>query len=170
MDDEYEVYEESWTGRIAIAAIVAVALIAGAFFAGRALADGGGPATLAEAVEQARAGDLPCGETAAGGAGAPGGGFPLGALCGDRDGQQQAPNARGRFGGFGQTGQVTAVSADSLTVTGPMGETTVKLGEETTVNKPAAGKLADIESGDTVLVARDGETATSVTVLPQDGS
>ena len=37
-DVEYEEYEESWTGRIAIAAVIALALIAGAFFAGRALA------------------------------------------------------------------------------------------------------------------------------------
>ena len=44
--------------------MVALALIAGAFFAGRAMADGG-PTTLAAAIQQAQAGDLPCGESPA---------------------------------------------------------------------------------------------------------
>ena len=172
-DVEYEEYEESWTGRIAIAAVIALALIAGAFFAGRALAGEGGPATLADAVEQARAGDLPCGESApaatpGANGGPPAGGFPVGAICGgDR---QQPPNgARGRFGG--QTGEVTAVSADSLTLTGPMGETTVTLDGSTTVNKSASGDVADIKAGDSVLVAGAGQgAATSITILPAGGN
>ena len=133
MEDQHEVefeeYEESWTGRIAIAVVVALVLIGGAFFAGRAMAGSGGPATLAEAVAQAQAGDLPCGETgtaarpppaprrhaAAAGGAAPGGAGFIAArdLPARRPAGRQAPAARvaGRFGGagggFGQTGQVT---------------------------------------------------------------
>src|ERR1700754_5081525 len=59
---EDEEYEEAGSTRWVIAAVIAVVLIAAAFFAGRAMA-GGGPSTLAEAVEQAQAGDLPCGDT-----------------------------------------------------------------------------------------------------------
>ncbi len=61
--EEYEDdYEGGGATRWVIAAVVAIVLIGGAFFAGRAMA-GSGPATLAEAVQQARAGDLPCGDT-----------------------------------------------------------------------------------------------------------
>lgn len=162
-DLEYEEYEESWTGRIAIAAVIVLALVAGAFFAGRAMA-GGGPATLAEAVQQARAGDLPCGDTTQ-----PGGGVPVGALCA-QDGQQPPTSARGRFGG-GQTGEVTAVSGDELTLTGPMGERTVKLDASTTVSTTATGKASDIETGDSVVVAGAGQgPATSITILPAGGN
>jgi hypothetical protein len=198
---EFEEYEESWTGRIAIAVVVALVLIGAAFLVGRAMAGTDGPATLAEAVTQAQAGDLPCGETgtadpaaspapegtppadgAPGGAGGPGTaggtGFMLRAIC-QRDGQQGTTPAqgRGRFGGagggFGQTGQVTKVSGNSLTLTGPMGETTVKLDAKTTVSKSAEGAVADIKTGDSVLVAgargNADTAATSVTILPQTG-
>ncbi len=196
---EYEEYEESWTGRIVIAAVVALALIAGAFFAGKAMAGSSGPATLAEAVTQAQAGDLPCGDTGAaapagtpgaaapegtppadGAPGAGGGGFLLRAIC-QPDSQQAGAGAGpgqggGRFGGgggLGQTGQVTAVSADSLTLTTPRGETKVTLDGSTTVNKTSEGAATDIKTGDTVLVAGAGPNAqgaaTSVTILPQTG-
>jgi hypothetical protein len=198
MEDQHEVefeeYEESWTGRIVIAAVVALALIGGAFFAGRAMAGSSGPATLAEAVTQAQAGDLPCGDTGtaapagtpAPGATAPGGGgraggaggtgFILRAICqpGGAQGQGQGQGAAGgRGGGFGggQTGQVSAVSADSLTLTGPMGETTVKLDGSTTINKSSKSELSSIKTGDSVLVSgarpNSGSAATSVTILPQ---
>ncbi|HWK30239.1 MAG TPA: hypothetical protein VNS09_26965 [Solirubrobacter sp.] len=190
---EYETYEESWTGRIVAAAVIALALIAGAFFAGKAMAGGGGPSTLADAVQQAQDGKLPCGETnavtlrggagapaaAAGGDGAPpggeggpgfgaggpqGGGF-LRAIC-DGGQDQQGQGARTRFGG--QTGEVTKVDGSTLTINGPMGETTVKLGSDTTVTKSASGAVSDIKPGDSVLVAgaRDGAAARSVTILP----
>ena len=108
--------------------MVALALIAGAFFAGRAMADGG-PATLAEAVEQAQAGDLPCGESPAATAtpgpdGPPpgGGGFTVLSLC-DGGGQQGAAPGRGRIGGggpgFGQT--VVSIKGSTLTLEGPGG-------------------------------------------------
>jgi hypothetical protein len=170
MEDQHEVefeeYEESWTGRIVIAAVVALALIGGAFFAGRAMAGDSGPATLAEAVTQAQSGDLPCG----GGAG-----FMLRAICQPDATQGQGQGqARGRFGGgggFGQTGQVSAVSADSLTLTGPMGQTTVKLDGKTTINKSSKSELGNIKTGDSVLVSgarpNSNSAATSVTILPQ---
>ena len=60
-EDEYEEGASDNT-RWVIAAVIAVVLAGGAFFAGKAMA-GGGPATLAEAVKQAQAGDLPCGDT-----------------------------------------------------------------------------------------------------------
>jgi hypothetical protein len=182
-DVEFEEYEESWTGRIVIAAVVALALIGGAFFAGRAMAGGSsGPATLAEAVTQAQAGELPCGDTgtaAAAGTPAPEGtlpagggvGFMLRAIC-QPDAAQRQGQARGRggAGGFGQTGQVSAVSADSLTLTGPMGETTVKLDAKTTINKSSKGELGNIETGDSVLVSgarpNTDSAATSITILP----
>jgi hypothetical protein len=191
-DVQYEEYQESWTGRIVIAAVVALALIAGAFFAGKAMAGGGGPATLAQAVEQAQAGDLPCGESATpaaspaatpganGGPPAGGGGAFLRGICDRSQGQGQngqPGNAQGggRFGGFGQTGQVTAITGDSLTLQGPTGDTTVKLDSSTTINKSAKGAVADIKAGDSVLVSGAGRNsqnaATSVTILPQaDGS
>jgi hypothetical protein len=190
-DVEFETYEESWTGRIVIAAVVALALIAGAFFAGKAMAgDSGGPATLAEAVQQAQKGDLPCGETATAAAtptGTPGanggvppaggGGFLLRGIC-TQDGQGTGQNgqAGGRFGGpggfAGQT--VTAVSADSLTLEGPNGSTTVKLDASTTVSKSSGASVSDIKKGDSVIVAGAGgpnatqdAAARSVTILPQ---
>jgi hypothetical protein len=182
MEDQHEVefeeYEESWTGRIAIAAVVALALIGGAFVAGRAMAGSSGPATLAEAVTQAQSGDLPCGDTgtaAPAGTPAPGGtppagggaGFMVRAIC-QPDAAQGQGQARGRFGG--QTGQVSAVSSDSLTLTGPMGETTVKLDGKTTINKSSKSELANIKAGDTVLVSgarpNSESAATSVTILP----
>jgi hypothetical protein len=186
-DVEFEEYEENWTGRIVIAAVVALALIGGAFFAGRAMAGSGGPATLAEAVTQAQAGDLPCGDTGtAAPAGSPapqgtrpaggeagGAGFMLRAIC-QPDSAQGQGQARGRLGGgggLGQTGQVSAVNADSLTLTGPMGETTVKLDSKTTINKSSKGELGNIKTGDSVLVSgarpNTDSAATSITILPR---
>ena len=104
--EEYEDdYEGGGNARLVIAAVVAVVLIAGAFFAGKAMA-GSGPKTLADAVKQAQAGDLPCGDTGAaptpaangappaGGFGANGAQFMVRAIC-DRT---RAPAVRGRVG------------------------------------------------------------------------
>jgi hypothetical protein len=186
---EFETYEESWTGRIVIAAVVALALIAGAFFAGKAMAgDSGGPATLAEAVQQAQKGTLPCGDTGAaaptstppanGGPPAGGGGFLLRGICDRSAGQGTAQNGGpgGRFGGRAFAGQtVTAVSADSITVDGPNGSTTVKLDADTTVSKSSGASVTDIKKGDSVLVAggfgqsAQNGAARSITILPQSG-
>jgi hypothetical protein len=186
---EFETYEESWTGRIVIAAVVALALIAGAFFAGKAMAgDSSGPATLAEAVQQAQKGTLPCGETTATAAATPpanggppaggGGAFLLRGICNPNGGQGNRPSGGqgGRFGGRGFAGQtVTAVSADSITVEGPNGSTTVKLDADTTVSKSSGASVADIKKGDSVVVAggfgqggnAQGGAARSITILPQ---
>jgi hypothetical protein len=196
-DVQYEEYEENWTGRLLVAAVVALALIAGAFFAGKALAGDSGPATLAEAVQQAQKGTLPCGETATAAAspaatpganggppqGGAAGGFLLRGLCnpaGQGAAAGQNGQGRGRFGGGagGFGGQkVTAVSADSITVDGPNGSTTVKLDSSTTVNKTSGASVADIKKGDSVIVAgtggpnaTPGAAARSVTILPQAGS
>jgi hypothetical protein len=186
---EYETYEESWTGRIIIAAVVALALIAGAFFAGKAMAGDSGPATLADAVQAAQKGDLPCGDTATAAAtpagtpdangGPPPGGFLLRGICNEDGGGAQATGQGGRFGGRGGFGgqTVTAVSADSITVEGPNGSTTVKLDADTTVNKSTGASVSDIKKGDTVMVLggfgaggqQQGGAARSITILPKSG-
>ena len=187
---EFETYEENWTGRIVIAAVVALALIAGAFLAGKAMAGDSGPATLAEAVQQAQKGDLPCGETAnasatpastpdANGVPPAGGGFLLRGICNQngQGGQTGGQNGQaGRFGGRGFGGQtVTAVSADSITVEGPNGPATIKLDADTMINKSSGASVSDIKKGDSVMVAgafgpggnTQGGAARSITILPQ---
>lgn len=162
----------SW---IVIVAVVAVVVAAVAFFAGRALAGGNGPETLSEAVAQAQAGDLPCGdipEVPTPGAGAPptgapgGSGFLVRAVCN----QDAAPaTAQGRMGGRGFGQQVKSVDGDTLTLTGPQGDTTVTIGPETTVSKSAAGEVSDLKAGDSVIVTggrQEGEPATSVLIVP----
>ncbi|HEY6889231.1 MAG TPA: hypothetical protein VI300_15665 [Solirubrobacter sp.] len=196
-DVQYEEYEESWTGRLIVAGVIALALIAGAFFAGKAMAGStsSGPATLAEAVQQAQKGTLPCGDTATPAAtpdanGGPppgaGGGFFLRGICnrnaqgaGGQTGQGQG---RGRFGGAGGFGgqTVTAVSPDSITVQGPNGSNTIKLDSSTTVSKTSGASVADIKKGDSVIVGGFGgfggggtntqSAARSITILPQTGS
>jgi len=196
---EYETYEESWTGRIVVAVVVALALIAGAFFAGKAMAGDSGPATLADAVQAAQKGDLPCGDTGAAAAtpdangappsgdanGAPpagGGGFFLRGICNPGQSNGGGQGQAGRFGGRGAFGgqTVTAVSADSITVDGPNGSTTVKIDADTTVSKSTGASVSDIKKGDTVMVLggfggpggqqQSGGAARSITILPQSGS
>src|SRR4051812_7385160 len=166
--EEYEDdYEGGGATRWVIAAVVAIVLIGAAFFAGRAVA-GGGPATLAEAVQQARAGDLPCSDTntaapagtpPANAGGAPGAGgfggaggteFALRAICGQNNPTTNgAPGTgTGRLGGgigFGLTGQVTAVSGDSLTIQSPRGNQTVKIGPNTKVSKSSSAAASDVK-------------------------
>jgi hypothetical protein len=179
-DLQYEEYEESWTGRLIVAGVVALALIAGAFFAGKAMAgsSSSGPATLAEAVQQAQKGTLPCGDTATaaatpaatpgadGGPPAGGGAFLLRGICNRAGGQgtaggqtgQGQGQGRGRFGGAGGFGgqTVTAVSPDSITVQGPNGSNTIKLDSSTTVSKTSGATVADIKKGDSVIVGGFG--------------
>jgi len=189
---ETEEVQEGGVSWIVIVAVVAVVVAAVAFFAGRALAGGGGPETLSEAVAQAQSGDLPCGDVpevptpdATGAGGAPAGGVPgqggagsagflVRAVC-DQDGQagaNGAPGGQGRTGfggrgGFGQ--QVKSIEGDKLTLTGPQGDTTVTIGPSTTVSKSAAGEVSDLEAGDSVIVTggrQEGEAATSVLIVP----
>jgi len=195
---ETEEVQEGGVSWIVIVAVVAVVVAAVAFFAGRALAGGSGPETLSEAVAQAQSGDLPCGDVPAAptpgaegagaaptdGQGGPGGaggaGFLVRAVC-SQDGQagaagaNGAPGAGGRMGfggrGFGQ--QVKWVDGDTLTLTGPQGDTTVTLGPSTTVSKSAAGEVSDLKAGDSVIVTggrQEGEAATSVLIVPATGS
>ena len=169
------------TTRWVIVGVVAVVVIAGAFFAGKALA-GGGPATLAEAVQQARAGDLPCGDTgpaptpdSQGGPPANGGGaFAVRAICDRNAAQGQRPGNGNRFGGggFGQLGQVVSVDGSTLTIRGQQGERTIKLGSNTTITRSSKASSSDLKAGVQVIVAAppQGGTARSVQIIPQTGN
>jgi hypothetical protein len=189
-DDEE--YDDDYRGpgrAIAIAAVVAIALGAIGYFAGHASA-GGGPSTLAEAVQQAQAGKLACGDTGGaaapaqagdtGGppAGGPGGGgaqFLVRAVCqngGAAGGPGGAGGGRPGFGGGlgGVVGQVQSISGDTLTLQGRQGTVKVKLSSSTTVRKTTGGALSDVKPGATVTVAGTGQNnenpATSITVVP----
>jgi hypothetical protein len=177
---EADEYDDDYRGPgrwIAIAAVVAVVLGVAGYFAGHASA-GGGPSTLAEAVQQAQDGKLACGDTgsatppagqgdAAGSPPGGGGAFFLRAVC-DR-GQGATSNGgqgfrRGGFGG-GQVGEVTSLSGDTLVLQDRQGQSIkVKLTSSTTVRKSATGSLSDVKRGATVTVA--GNPATSITILP----
>jgi|SRR3954470_4397480 hypothetical protein len=181
--DEEDYEEGAGPTRLVIAVVVAVVLIGAAFFAGRALA-GGGPSTLAEAVEQAQAGDLPCGDTGAAATpdpnatpsanGAPpagGAGFAVRAIC-DRGqdtqtGQRTGFAGRGGFG-FGPTGTVKSVSGDELTLTGQQGDITVTLGPDTKISKASGATASDLKAGQTVTVqgaGRQQQSAAATSVL-----
>jgi hypothetical protein len=183
IEDEEE-YDDEYRGpgrAIAIAAVVAVVLGVAGYFAGHASA-GGGPSTLAEAVQQAQDGKLACGDTGAAatpapqgdGVGAPAGGanggaFLVRAICdrgqntGGGGGQGFQGGRRGGFGG-GTVGQVQSLSGDTLTLQGRQGTIKVKLTSSTTVRKSVSGSLSDVKPGATVTVA--GNPATSITILP----
>lgn len=178
MDDRAtheEEYEEVSLGRYAaIAAVVAVVLAAGAFFAGRAAAGSSGPATLADAVTQARDGKLPCGgdaqarpPAAAGSGRGANPDFLVQAVC-NRTGQQgrfQRP-AGGGFGFGGPTGRITAITGTTLTIQGRQGSQKVTLGGSTTVRKLASGAKGDLKTGQNVIVSGASGAARTVTILP----
>jgi hypothetical protein len=187
--DDVEEYDDDYRGPgrwIAIAAVVAVVLGVAGYFAGHASA-GGGPSTLAEAVQQAQDGKLACGDTGAaatppaggtdangagaGAAGGPpgGGAFFLRAICdrgganGAGGGNRQGFTGRGGFGG--QAGQVESISGETLTLKDRQGQTIkVKLTSSTTVRKTETGSLSDVKPGATVTVA--GNPANTITILP----
>jgi hypothetical protein len=184
-DEEYD-DEYRGPGRaIAIAAVVAIALGVGGYFAGHASA-GGGPATLAEAVQQAQDGKLACGDTggaaapagtpnAAGAAGGPpgagaggagGSAFLVRAVCGGQQGQGAGqgpggnrPGGGGFAGGFGGgvAGQVQSIDSSTLTLNGRQGTVKLKLSSSTTVRKTSAGSLSDVKPGATVTVTGTGQ-------------
>jgi hypothetical protein len=176
-----EEYEEVGLGRyIAIAAVVAVVLAVGAFFAGKAAAGGdGGPATLAAAVSQARAGKLPCGTSAQPApAATPGAGvganpdFLVAAVC-DRNGQTGFRRSGGAAGGGffggpgGVAGRLQSVSGSTLTIQGRQGTQKVTLGSGTTIRRYATGSKRDLKAGDSVIVSGGANGAPrTVTVLP----
>jgi hypothetical protein len=172
-----EDYEEVGLGRyIAIAAVVAVVVAVGAFFAGKAAAGGSsGPATLAAAVSQARAGKLPCGASAQAtpAAGRPNADFLVAAVC-DRTGQTgfRRAGGTGAGGGFlggpgGVAGRLRSVSGSTLTIQGRQGTQKVTLDGGTTIRKYATGSKSDLKAGDTVIVSGgSGGAPRTVTVLP----
>jgi hypothetical protein len=164
-----EEYEEVGLGRyIAIGAVVVVIAAAAAFFAGKAAGSSSGPATLAAAVSQARAGKLPCGaspQPAAGGR--PNASFLVAAVC-DRNGQTgfRRPSGGFGFGGPGAlAGRLTSVDGATLTIQGRQGTRKVTLGGSTAIRRYATGSRRDLKAGDSVIVSGTGANRT-VTVLP----
>jgi hypothetical protein len=159
---------------VIIGGVVGALVIAGgAFFAGRATA--AGPATLADAVQQATAGTLPCGTPSGNGAG----GF-LARLCGSGTGAGTpvaggAGGAGGGFagGGFGRglAGTVTAVTPTSVTVATRAGSVTVAVPSTAAVSKTVAGSMSDVTVGATVTIASTTDssgnrTASRITLVP----
>jgi hypothetical protein len=154
--------------RVIVAAGLALAVgLAGGFFAGRATAPKG-PATLAEAFQQAQAGKLPVGNGGPGGVlrrgqngqngqgATPGQGFPGpgGTPPGGGNGGQGGPG--------GIQGQVTAVDGDTITVQTSAGPIKVKLSDSTTIERATAGSRKDLAVGTQVSVRPDfnaGNTA-----------
>jgi hypothetical protein len=170
-----EEYEEVSLGRYAaIAVVVAVVLAVGAFFAGKAAAGSSGPATLADAVTQARDGKLPCGGNASAtpppADGAPQRGnsdFLVQAVC--NRGAQQGTFRRPIGGGFafgGPTGRITAITGSTLTVQGRQGSQQVTLSGSTSVRKLASGAKGDLKTGQNVIVSGAPGAARTVTILP----
>lgn len=185
-DDEYGDDDYRGPGRmIAIAAVIAIALGVGGYFAGHANAKG--PTTLAEAVQQAQQGKLACGTataTATPAAGQPptgaqGSAFLLRSVC---NRGATAPNgaaggglggARRGFGGGvgGVTGTVQSVTGSTLTIQSPRtGTLKLKLSSSTKVSKSSAGSLSDLKPGASVSVSGTGQgntnPATSIFILP----
>jgi hypothetical protein len=194
IEDDYE--EGGWGRLIAIAVVVAIAIAAVFFFVGKAAGGGSsGPTSLASAITQAQQGKLSCGDVnaavaaarpnggQAGNAGAANGGAPnfggflARGLCGDNSGSQEQAQGQGQFGrrgfGGGLTGQVTAVTDSSLTITTPAGSRTIKIGPDTQIDKTAKAGKSDLRKGVTVSVAGAGApggnaqgTATRIVIVP----
>ena len=150
--------------RVMVAAGLALAVgLAGGFFSGRATAPKG-PATLAEAFQQAQAGKLPVGNGGPGGflrrgqngqgsgqGVQPGQGFPApgGAAPGGVNG------GRGFGGPGGIQGQVTALDGDTITVQTNAGPVKVKLSDSTTIERATTGSRRDLAVGTQVSVRPD---------------
>lgn len=148
----------------------ALVIAGGAFFAGRAMA--AGPATLADALQEAQAGTLPCGTTS----GTGGGGFAA-RLCasGTGTGGTGGAGATGQggagFGGRGVLGTVTAVSPTSITVSTRGGSVTVAVPSNVVVSKTVTGAMSDVTVGSDVTVASTTDasgnrTASRITIVP----
>lgn len=169
---------------LGLAVLGALVLAGAGFFAGRASASSG-PSTLAEAVQQASAGKLPCGSTdGAGGQfltalcsgrGA-GGRFGAGGTGQNGTGQNGAGQNGARLGGlFGPgsvTGTITSVSGTTMQVQTRAGTITVTLPATTEITASAPGSSKDLTAGKTVVIntttGDDGtQTAQRVYVLPQ---
>jgi hypothetical protein len=142
--------------RLVLAAGLALAVgLGGGFFAGRTTAPRG-PATLAEALQQAQAGELPTGDIGAGRQGGQGGAFPGGQ---PPPGGAGGPGGPGGPGGF--QGEVTAVDGDVLTVQTQAGTIKVRIGDATEINRSTKGSRADLAVGRQVTVRPDLDAASS---------
>jgi hypothetical protein len=178
------------TRLIAASAVIGIALLGVGFGIGKATTHSG-PATLADAVQQASAGTLPCGTSAT-----PGGGF-LARLCsngggtgtgfgggagGGAGGTGGTGGGAGGFGGGGGllgpgtvTGTVTAVTGTSMTITTRGGSVTVTVPSTATIDKSATGTLSDVTNGSTVAVtttndASGNRMASRVLIIPKTGT
>jgi hypothetical protein len=144
--------------RLVLAAGLALAVgLGGGFFAGRTTAPRG-PATLAEALQQAQAGELPTGDIGAGRQGGQGGAFPGGPPPGGAGG---AGGPGGPGGPAGFQGEVTAVDGDVLTVQTQAGTIKVRIGDATEINRSTKGSRADLAVGRQVTVRPDLDAAGS---------
>lgn len=162
---------------------VAGLVLLGAGFAIGHVTAGGGPATLAAAVQDAQAGKLPCGTppatstqaaSATGTGGFRGGGasFIVARLCqasqngggfGTGTGAGGAGGTGGGFAGRGGLGQlfgpgavngtITSLTSTSMTVQTRGGSVTVALPASATITKTTAGSLKDLGSGMDVIVS-----------------
>jgi len=164
---------------VLIGAVVGAVVLAGAgFLVGRATASG--PKTLADALSQAQAGTLPCGDSSGTGAGGfitrlcgtgtGNGGLPGGGLPGGGGATGQG-GPGGGFGGRGVIGTVTAVSDTSITVDTRGGSVTVAVPSSVAVSKTVSGAMSDVTVGANVTVASTTDasgarTATRITLVP----
>ncbi len=158
---------------LVVGVIGALVIAGGAFLAGRAMA--AGPATLADALQEAQAGTLPCGTTS----GMRGSGFAArlcasgtggGAGTGTGGTGTGAPGGAG-FGGRGVVGTVTAVSPTSITVNTRGGSVTVAVPSTVVVSKTVSGAMSDVTVGADVTVASTTDasgnrTASRITIVP----
>lgn len=158
------------------AIVLAIVLLGIGVVIGRFTAPSG-PASLAAAVQQARAGTLPCGTgvvarlcsaggfggaTGNGGArGGTGGGFGFG--------------RGGGAGGFGVVGTVSSVGNGTLTIQTRGGSVQLTLPSSATVSKTVAGSTSDLAAGDTVQVTTTTDssgqrTVQRIVILPPGAS
>lgn len=138
-------------------AVLAVAVLAGAFLLGRASGSGGssGPSTFGEALTAARTGALPCGTTNEVSAAV------LQRLCNGQLGAGSGGGAggtgTGRAGGGGaRVGTVTTASGNQVTVQTAQGALTLTVGSDAAVRTLSNGAISDLAAGTRVLVTGSG--------------
>lgn len=157
------------------AIVLAIVLLGVGVVIGRFTAPSG-PPSLAAAVQQARAGTLPCGTgvaarlCAAGGFGAPGGAGGTGGARGGTGGGLGFGRGGGA-GGFGVVGTVSSVGNGTLTIQTRGGSVQLTLPSSATVSKTVAGSTSDLAAGDTVQVTTTTDssgqrTVQRITILP----
>jgi hypothetical protein len=163
-DTEVPVYDRRtgrspWRDRLVAGLLCLVVGGAGGFALGRATAPSG-PATLAEALQQAQAGTLPQGDFQGQGPGG-GQGFPGGQAPGGQNQGGQNQGGQGPGGGPSVQGDITSVDGDVLTVTTQAGELKIQLSGSTEIRRAVAGKASDLAVGDTISVRLDPAASNS---------